>query len=256
MLKVCPTCRKRFTPRSNHGKFCSPECKKGRWRRTCEYCHLEFIAFKGSAGRFCSRKCFYRSPRTEISEKMCQYCKKIFHPKSNSQSFCSVACHNKSMRVPRPYILCETCSKPLDPKMPPRVRFCSRRCYFKSGTRSDMALPIGTRRKNRAGYISIKIGRKENNRNSNWVSEHRYVMAKKLGRPLKKYEQVHHKNGNRGDNKEENLELWSLLQHGRRKSPSGVRLRDIHCPGCRCFETPERRDRLYSPVGRRATHAS
>ena len=207
MLKVCPTCRKRFTPRSNHGKFCSPECKKGRWWRTCESCHRKFIAFRHSRGRFCSRKCSDRSPKSEIPNKICPSCKKIFHPKSNSQSFCSVPCHNKAMRVERPYKKCFACSKPLDPKMPPRVRFCSRRCYFKSGTRSDVALPLGTRRTNRAGYISIKIGREANHGKYNWISEHRYVMEKKLGRELKKHEQVHHKNGNRGDNREKNLEL-------------------------------------------------
>ena len=71
----------------------------------------------------------------------------------------------------------------------------------------------------KAGYVRVHrpggVGR------DLWVLEHRLVMEQHLGRPLRSDENVHHKNGDKQNNRLENLELWVKFQ------PNGQRVEDM-----------------------------
>ena len=72
------------------------------------------------------------------------------------------------------------------------------------------------------GYVLIFEPTHPNAHKTGYVAEHTKVMAAKLGRPLAPFEEVHHRNGIRSDNRPENLELWA-----RGMQPPGSRVSDL-----------------------------
>jgi hypothetical protein len=84
--------------------------------------------------------------------------------------------------------------------------------------------PVKPNRKAGSGCVSThgyKVFGKRIDGKKIFIYEHRLVMEQYLGRPLLSTENVHHINGDRLDNRIENLELWVTAQ------PTGQRVEDL-----------------------------
>jgi len=76
------------------------------------------------------------------------------------------------------------------------------------GKGADHPLWRGGRYLDKDGYVIINIEGKQ-------VKAHRYIMEQVLGRKLRRDEVVHHINGNRQDNRVENLQVMTIGEHNK-----------------------------------------
>lgn len=183
-----------------------------------------------------------------METKPCATCGVLFERKPgvkqhrwNGRRFCSRKCAAQQHRKPRPEKPCLTCGKPIQghPYKINEQKYCSHAC----SVRRREASPTwkgGGRFAVGGGYSATllypehplyEMAVPRHKGDARLILEHRLVMAESLGRPLTSRETVHHLNGDRQDNRLENLELWTG-RHGK-----GVRHEEAeaHCSTCTCF---------------------
>lgn len=178
--------------------------------------------------------------------RTCQVCGTQFYGKRTGQS-CGKACKAKIMaalgqrRKPRPEQTCENCGKPFTGRQ--RTKTCGKECTSQLRSRTikqrmdeGILRPFpwtgqghlhpswkGGRIKDSHGYILLHKPDHPMSDKNGWLREHRFVMAEHIGRMLEPFENVHHRNGVKDDNRIENLEI---VTHAR---PNGW----VICPHCR-----------------------
>lgn len=136
-----------------------------------------------------------------------------------------------SGRMPVGIAECAGCGKQF-PLYKAGIKYCSRQCQgvgvserqlgaknamWRGGSYVTRAIGGGYIKEMCAGHPRADAG--------GYVLQHRLVMERQIGRFLGSDERVHHKNGNRQDNRPENLELWTGVGTSK-KDPPGVRLVD------------------------------
>jgi hypothetical protein len=102
------------------------------------------------------------------------------------------------------------------------------------------------------GYLIDKDGYKQIKINKKYKREHRVIMEKHLGRPLKKTELIHHKNKIKTDNRIKNLEIMTFSKHKKHHTSNKLALKEkaleLYQKGIPMTRIPKLLDISYSTI--------
>lgn len=148
----------------------------------CTYCSNVFNDYLSNNRKYCSRQCKYKA--SEVNYKhICKECDVAFYSKQKISNYCTLSCSGKNAARHIKNHRGNTNSG-------------SKHWNWKGGFNYSSQ-----------GYIQVNVGIRKRK------LQHRLVMEKHLGRELLKSEQVHHINGDKTDNRIENLQVLSASEH-------------------------------------------
>ena len=211
----CLHCGDMYFARSADQKFCGAACYRGYEKEhgfdslhdrpepikfTCKTCGNPFVRLPGSVRAYVKK--FGKEPQ-----------------------YCSTSCGGKGRRLSDEewQVHCVQCGNRMPIQRKPggtinrQRRLCSPECRsaYKLAEHARRR-PEETREIQRSitaqGYVRLRFPNKGGIRGRE-VLEHRLVMEQRLGRELRPEETVHHLNGQRADNRPENIRLFSS-RHG------------------------------------------
>lgn len=155
-----------------------------------------------------------------IITRICPVCRNEFRREINRTKkyiHCSSKCSGASLRKAI-IIDCSECHKTIS-KQPSHIsnnNFCSRLCqsrWYSKNNKGDKAVNWKGGITKINGYFFKLVGINK------YIGVHRLAMEEKLGRKLSSDEIVHHKNGDKLDNRLENLEIVDRASHQRIHKP-------------------------------------
>lgn len=188
-------------------------CGKEHKRRTSD------LARNRTGRVFCSRRCYVPCKPRLGSERPCGTCGVAFYRQASlsTQKFCSVSCQNRWQTKPKTSRACGVCGVTLMLRPSERARrFCSTECKAIGQTTRYAGFDYNGRPAiiDDGGYVRVwKPEHPKAIGNHGRVLYHRLIMEEVLGRYLLTEEHVDHINRDKADNRIENLQLMSLMEH-------------------------------------------
>lgn len=190
------------------------QCNKFRWMlpaiaKAQKYCSN---ACKGVASKVEKPVREKQSKKTVYASRPCEQCEGDYTPTTLHQRFCSMGCSGQNRKKNKIAAIvekeCEVCRDMFKPRIGSAGRFCSWACKNNAQGASCSAWR-GGRSIKRDGYVLVVAKDHPKANRDGYVLEHRLVMEQSIGRYLTPKETVHHINGDKQDNRIENLQLRS-----------------------------------------------